>query len=76
MTDFPTLNMTAAIFADKMRISIGARPGKAMLFEDAAGLLKGLTNGLGDVYKRQKKSFRLEVICEELLSIEAIWQRL
>lgn len=45
VTDFPTLNMTAAIFADKMRISIGARPGKAMLFEDAAGLLKGLTNG-------------------------------
>ena len=45
VTDFPTLNLTAAIFADKMRISIGARPGKAMLFEDAAGLLKGLTNG-------------------------------
>ena len=45
VTDFPTLNMTAAIFADKMRISIGARPGKAMLFEDAAGLLKGLTDG-------------------------------
>ena len=44
-TDFPTLNLTAAIFADKMRISIGARPGKAMLFEDAAGLLKGLTDG-------------------------------
>ena len=45
VTDFPTLNLTAAIFADKMRISIGARPGKAMLFEDAAGLLKGLTDG-------------------------------
>ena len=45
MTDFPTLNLTAAIFADKMRISIGARPGKAMLFEDTAGLLKGLTDG-------------------------------
>ena len=45
VTDFPTLNLTAAIFADKMRISIGARPGKAMLFEDTAGLLKGLTDG-------------------------------
>ena len=45
VTDFPTLNLTAASFADKMRISIGARPGKAMLFEDAAGLLKGLTDG-------------------------------
>ena len=45
VTDFPTLNLTAAIFADKMRISIGARPGKAMLFEDESGLLKGLTDG-------------------------------
>ena len=46
VTDFPTLNLTAAIFADKMRISIGARPGKSyVVFEDAAGLLKGLTDG-------------------------------
>ena len=45
VTDFPTLNLTAAILADRVRISIGARPGKAMLFEDEAGLLKGLTDG-------------------------------
>ena len=45
VTDFPTLNLTAVSLADKMRISIGARPGKAMLFEDEAGLLKGLTDG-------------------------------
>lgn len=45
VTDFPTLNLAAAVLNGKVRISIGARPGKAMLFEDEAGLLNGLTEG-------------------------------
>ena len=44
-TDFPTLNCAAAVIDGKVRISIGARPGKAMLFEDTDSLLNGLTEG-------------------------------
>lgn len=44
-TDFPTLSLAAAVLDGKLGISIGARPGKAMLFEDEEGRLSGLTKG-------------------------------
>lgn len=38
-TDFPTLTCAAAKIEDEYRISIGARPGRAMLLRDDGGLL-------------------------------------
>ena len=59
VTDFPTLNLAAAVLKDKLRISIGARPGKAMLFEDEAGQLNGLTEG--KVTEEEIRTFAKEI---------------
>lgn len=43
-TDFPVLTCAASLIDDKVRIAIGARPGKALLYKDDKGLFKnGIT---------------------------------
>lgn len=40
-TDFPTLTCAASVMEGEVRVSIGARPGRAMVLRDETGLLSG-----------------------------------
>ena len=59
VTDFPTLNLAAAVLDGKVCISIGARPGKAMLFRDEAGVLDDLNEG--KVTEEEIRTFANEI---------------
>ena len=49
-TDFPVLTCAASLIGDTPRTVIGARPGRAMIVEDAEGILKDF----GEMTKNQK----------------------
>ena len=49
-TDFPVLTCAASLSEDGVRTVIGARPGRAIIVEDARGILRGF----GEMSRREK----------------------
>lgn len=45
VTDFPVLACAAGVIGDEVRISVGARPGKAILVTDTEKILAGIGDG-------------------------------
>ena len=70
-TDFPVIACAASVVGGEYRLSVGARPGRAMLLLDEEGLLsEGLTeDSIENLLCGQRNIFRQEAIIEPEQSI-------